>query len=197
MKQNNNFLFNFQHFVESLRQDPEKSTLVTEYEKYYGSLNDKDYTKLPFYKEYLSKFKVDDTLMQKLRLPQNYLDDYDYYLLLQLVAGSFSSDYNLVHCEDSGDTILEISVRSDGRYVKKSLDDLSILQIHRLFEIYFDEQLNWALLMMDSKEEHEEISLRRKSLLNHYNASVNLLTQQRTRAAQRKCTKNDLLRHIS
>ncbi len=79
-------LFNFQAFIAELREKADKKEIVEKYEKWFGPLigDIKDQQR---YKEYLINFSNQD-----FRLPEELKEEFDWKLLLQLVAGSFSSE---------------------------------------------------------------------------------------------------------
>jgi hypothetical protein len=82
-------MFNFEAFIESLRENDEKKEIVEKYEKFVETLPAK-FEDTIIYKDYLSKF---DTSKIDLLLPEYIDDDFDWDLLLKLVIGSFSSTY--------------------------------------------------------------------------------------------------------
>ena len=161
MNQESVYLFNFQRFVEKLRENDEKHDIIETFEKNFGSLKDKDYTDLPFYKNYLAKFEIDVELKKKVELPEDLVDDFDYDLLLKLVVGSFYSDYQFILEDDTDSVELLISVKYGGQSVTKRLGELWSFQILRLFEIYMEEQLNLANLMEESEEDEECVCMER------------------------------------
>ena len=171
----NNQLFDFQQFVEELRQDESKREIVDKFEEHYGSIQGKDLPELPFYKDYLAKFEIDDELMQRIKVPDELIDEFDYLLLLILVAGSFSSNYSFEHCDDTDKERLKISVQSGNQSITKYLDDLWSFQIYRLFEIYVEEQMNLAILINDSEAEKDAISEEREMRLVAFEKKVSNL----------------------
>ena len=162
MNQKSVYLFDFQRFVEELRENENKQDIIETYEKNFGSLKDKDYSDLPFYKNYLVKFGIDEDLKQKIEVPEDLVDDFDYDLLLKLVLGSFSSEYQFIFEDDTDSVKLFISVKSEGQSITKRLGELWSFQIYRLFEIYMEEQMNLANIMEESEEDGECVGMERK-----------------------------------
>lgn len=86
-------LFDFQAFIEELREKPEKKQIVEKYEKLFGPIQGEIKDQIR-YKEYLSKF-----LPMEYKAPEELKNDFDWDLLQQLVVGSFSSDYEIKKIE--------------------------------------------------------------------------------------------------
>jgi hypothetical protein len=90
--------FDFEEFIQFLREHPDENErkIVEDYEKHYGPIQGGVKDQI-WYKEYVSKFK---TIPYK--VPEEYKDDFDWDLLMQLVAASFSSD-GLLEFEEGQD----------------------------------------------------------------------------------------------
>lgn len=99
-------LFDFQAFIEELREKPEKKQIVEKYETLFGAIqgNIKDQIR---YTEYLIKFEP-----LPYETPEELKNDFDRDLLQQLVIGSFSSDYELKKEEKKAEKELYIAVKS-------------------------------------------------------------------------------------
>lgn len=149
------FLFDFQKFVDELRNDEDKCSIIAKYEKFYGNLDGKSVEDLSFYKDHLSKFEIEDGLLERLNVPDELQNDFDYMLLLRLVAASFSSEFELPYDKDTDTYRLTIKVKSGSASVTKDLDELWSFQIHRLYEIYILEQINLALLLVPDEDAEE------------------------------------------
>lgn len=148
-------LFDFQSFVDELRDHETKHVAIENYECSCGSLADKDICETDFYANYLSKFHMDF----RIESPEELGNDFDWPLLMKLVAGSFSSDYVLKLSDgwkkNPTHTItakLIIMVHHDNydkgmpKSAVKSLNDLWSFQVLRLYEIYCEEQMNLTTL---------------------------------------------------
>lgn len=72
-------LFDFQAFVEELREKPEKKQIVEKYEKLFGAIQG-DIKDQIWYTEYLTKFEP-----LPYEIPEELKDDFDRDLLEQLV----------------------------------------------------------------------------------------------------------------
>lgn len=146
-------LFDYSDFIKELKNNNEKRECVEMYSKYYGSQDDINIEDTPFYKDYLSKFEVPFNVAT----PEELEDDFDWDLLIKLVAGSFSSKYDLLLDEGSQETIpkvhLYITVRSRDQKVTKDIFELCSFQIIKLFNIYIEEQMNLFSLKAEDKEE--------------------------------------------
>ena len=154
-------LFNEQFFWEELREhsDPKKRNIILKYEAMFGSLNDMDIQQTRFYKNYLSKFDVPF----RVNVPEDLTDDFDWDLLMRLIAGSYSSEMTLhvnpKWLEKPKDEILVdvyIEVKSEGQKIEKKLDELWSFQILRLYEIYIEEQMNMLVAAYDHEDNGDE-----------------------------------------
>ncbi len=142
-------LFDFQAFIEELREKPDKKQIVEKYEKRVwpikGGVKDQIW-----YTEYLVNFQS-----HPYKMPNELKNDFDWNLLQQLVIGSFSSDYELKKIENEELRDLYIAVKSGEQSVVKTVSELRSFQILRLYEIYVEEQMNLhALKYEDDKEKN-------------------------------------------
>lgn len=151
-------LFNFQAFIAELREKADKKEIVEKYEKWFGPLigDIKDQQR---YKEYLINFSNQD-----FRLPEELKEEFDWKLLLQLVAGSFSSEclFEKEPVDEKNpdwktERELTISVKSGDQSVIKKVSELRSFQILRLYEIYIEEQMNLHILIKEEEKESEAI----------------------------------------
>ncbi len=189
------YLFSLQGFLCCLRES--KPEIVEEYEKNYGSLEGKRCQDLPFYKDYLSKFQVADELKDKLQVPDEQRDDFDYFLLLLLVTGSFSSDYYFDYRDATDLVRLKILVKSGDQEIAKDMDGLWSFQIQRLFEIYVEEQMNLENLMAQSEQEKRVITKEREMRLKRFNIKQDALLEEIEFAPKRKELRNKFLELIN
>lgn len=192
MNTTNDYLFNFKKFVKALRADEEKKDIVEKFEKAYGSLEGKDYTDMPFYTEYLAHFEISDEFMDCFKVPDNLANFFDYKLLFQLVAASFSSEYMLMNIDETNQERLRISVVSGNQSVVKDLDELWSFQILRLFEIYFEEQISMANLMSDSQEDSAAIACERTARLMTFAKCLARQNKDRAQTIHRQKNQADL-----
>lgn len=142
--------FDFETFIKELRKDkdPSKRKMIKEYEKHYGEINPL-LKQNSFYKDYLKKFKVMDYCSP---------DDarFDKNLLLKLIAGSFSSEYDFVFingCYFDEKPELNVTVYSSGMKLVKSISELWQFQIDNLFRIYLTELFSLQTIMFTDFEE--------------------------------------------
>ena len=159
-------LFNFQAFVDEMREKPDKKEIVEKYEKRYGPIQwgIQDQTR---FKEYLTNFEY-----IPFATPEELGDDFDWALLQRLVAGSFSSDYELKLNADKDAYELYIAVKSWDQSVVKTISELRSFQMLRLYEIYIEEQMNIQILKKEEEAESEQwaIDAEREMRLKKRNA---------------------------
>lgn len=153
-------LFNFQKFVNELRENPEKKEVVEKYEKFFGPING-DIKDQIWYKEYVTPFHSMDYLK-----PEELENDFDWQLLMQLVASSFSSDGLLEVVEGKDLPEFVISVQSGDQVVVKKVSELRWFQILRLYEIYAEEQMNLQVLIAEDEKEKAAIEAQRDARVN-------------------------------
>lgn len=166
------YLFSFQEFIHKLRNNPDKKEIIEDYEKIFGPMPD-DFKETDIYKQYVSKFTPSKQF--KLIVPDELEFDFDWELFEQLTATSFSSDYWFELSEDATSYQLYISVKSGGKQIVKRVDELWSFQIHRLFEIYIDEQIK-LFSLMDDKEEQEAVQDEQKTRIKKYQLKIDGLT---------------------
>ncbi|MBR6445340.1 MAG: hypothetical protein IKS94_02755 [Prevotella sp.] len=182
-------LFDFQSYVQELREKVKDGTIEMWYPSILDSITeDTKFEDLPVYKEYISQFDVASTFKDSgiigIKVPSGLEKDFDYTLLLQLVAASFSNDYELRLNSDSKFVDLMITAKS-------GLQKLEASQIIRLFEIYIYEQLNLEGLRMELKEEeiecfdeefdnefYDDFELKRQDKISEFNKMVLQLKEQ-------------------
>ena len=172
MELSSDYLFNFADFIEELRNDEDKQEIIEKYEKAFGSLEGKNYTDCPFYKDYISKFEIDEDLVKRIEVPDRLKHSYDYELLVRLVAASFSSEYKFEHLDETDTERLKIAVESSGQCVVRSLDEIGSYQTWRLFVIYFEEQMNLDILMSNTLKERAAIMFERVMRLKAFERAV-------------------------
>ena len=157
-------LFDFQAFIEELREKPEKKQIVEKYETLFGPIQGdiKDQIR---YTEYLSKFEP-----LPYETPEELKNDFDRDLLEQLVTGSFSSDYELKKEEGKKEKELYIAVKSWEQSVVKTVSELRSFQLLRLYEIYIEEQMNLHALKAEDENEKNTIDQEREMRLKRWEA---------------------------
>ncbi len=181
MKRN---LFDYSYFLEEMKIHPNKprdKETVFKYEELFGSQKGLTLQDQPFYKEYLSLFRIPF----KVSVPENISDDFDWDLLFRLIFGSISSSYSLDLKREwkknpQLDPLVQLSitVKSEDKDITRVFDKLWSFQILRLFEIYVLEQLDLAILEKEEEEkdkieavEREKVEklriYRKKKLLVH------------------------------
>lgn len=165
--------FDFKKFIDEMRNDASKCNVIRNYEKNYGVFPE-DFNETAIYKKYLRKFKVKRL---PLAVPEEDDLNFDWTLLIQLVAASFSSDYHF-ELNKKGDYELNIAVCVDDKSIERTISELSYFQIQRLFEIYIEEQINLFNLIKESNEDEMLVKSEQNLNLEHYN---NIMEQIRQR----------------
>ena len=175
-------LFDFQAYLMEMRDKAEKKETVEKYEKLFWPIvwDIKDQT---WYQEYISLFQP-----AKYLIPEELADDFDWDLLSQLIAWSFSSDWNL-------DTVIEewqtdpdfvIAVQSGDQHVVKKISELRGFQILRLYEIYIEEQMNLQIIIAEDENEKEAILAQRESKIARWKLIMEQEENKRLKAEDEK-----------
>lgn len=162
-------LFDFQAFIEELREKPEKKQIVEKYESLFGHIEG-DIKDQIWYKEYLTRFEP-----LPYEIPEELKGDFDRDLLEQLVVGSFSSDYELKKEADKKEKELYIAVKSGDQSVVKTVSELRSFQILRLYEIYIEEQMNLHALKAEDENEKNTIDQEREMRLKRRKAVIDTI----------------------
>lgn len=133
---------------------------------------DTEFKDLPLYKEYVSKFDIEgdfkDAGVAGLMVLDDLEEDIDFTLLFQLVASSFSSEYELEIDTETQLVNLIITAVSGEQRITKELQELWTFQILWLFEIYIQEQLNLEGLRFESEDDKEGVEMEREMKLLEY-----------------------------
>ena len=157
-------LFDFQAFIEELREKAEKKQIVEKYESLFGPIQG-DIKDQIWYTEYLTKFEP-----LPYNVPEELQNDFNRDLLEQLVLGSFSSDYELKKEEGKKEKELYIAVKSGDQSVVKTVSELRSFQILRLYEIYIEEQMNLHALKAEDENEKNAIDAEREMRIKRWSA---------------------------
>jgi hypothetical protein len=170
----NTYLFSFQEFVNELRENPDKKEMIEDYERGYGPMPS-DFKETDIYKKYVGEFTPSKQF--KLIAPSELEFDFDWELLEQLIAASFSSDYRFEPSEVVPFMYhLYIFVNSGGSRVVKKIGELWSFQIYRLFEIYIEEQIN-LFTLIDEEDEKDAVFAEQKARLRKYRLLTSALTE--------------------
>jgi hypothetical protein len=176
-------LFDFNAFINELRENPEKKEIIEKYEKNIWPISGgiKDQVR---FTEYLTDFKA-----TKFLVPDELEKDFDRDLLQQLVLWSFSSDYEL-KTEKNKNPELYIAVKSWEQSVVKKVSELRSFQIQRLYQIYIEEQLNLQILKVEDENEKNAIEQERNMRLKRRTAILDTMgiaeEAQKTKVEQEK-----------
>lgn len=155
-------LFDFQAYLMEMREKAEKKETVEKYEKLFGPISG-DIKEQTRYHEYISHFSPMSYLV-----PEELTEDFDWDLLSQLVAWSFSSDGTFDTNTESGKADFVIAVQSGEQHVVKKVSELRGFQILRLYEIYVEEQMNLHILIHEDENEKEAILAQREARLSRW-----------------------------
>lgn len=164
-------LFNFQKFVQDLRDNPEKKEVVEKFEKFFGEING-DIKDQNWYIEYVSKFPTVEYLV-----PEELEPDFDWELLMELVGASFSSDGIIEVVEWKEKPEFVISVQSWDQVVVKKVTELRWFQMLRLYEIYAEEQMNLQVLIAEDEKEKAAILAQRESRMHRWKLVLDNMTK--------------------
>ncbi len=185
-------LFNFQSFIEELREKEDKKELIEKYEKFFGKIS-WDLKDQIWYKEYLINFKTISFLV-----PDELKSEFDRALLLQLVSGSFSSECYFEKPEikewedfplnENWEKLrdLTIAVKSWDQSVVKKVSELWSFQILRLYEIYIEEEMNLQVLIKEDEKEAAAILSQRQARLQRRKVMLESLDREEVQEAAKK-----------
>jgi hypothetical protein len=165
-------LFNFQSFIDEMREKPDKKEIVEKYESLYGPIQ-WDAEEQLWYTDYLTNFSY-----IPFSTPDELWDDFDWSLLEKLVAGSFSSDYELKYDEEKALHELYIAVKSWDQSVVKTVSELWSFQMLRLYEIYVEEQMNLQILRKEDEGWETAIDSERDMRLKKWNAVIDTMWRE-------------------
>jgi len=163
-------LFDFQQFIEELRQKPDKKQVVEKYEKLFGSIQG-GLEEQQRFTEYVTFFNPIE-----FAVPDELKEDFDWGLLMKLVTASFSSDYELKKvADDKKERDLFIAVKSGDQSVVKTVSELRSFQVLRLYEIYIEEQMNLHSLKYEDEKEKDAIDQEREMRKKKWKAVMETL----------------------
>ena len=175
-------LFDFQAFIQELREKEDKKEIDEKNEKYFWEIK-WDIKDQIWYRDYLTQFSFQPYLT-----PEDLDDDFDWDILQKLVIGSFSSDYELKQQDKDEWFELYIAVKSWDQSIVKTVSELWSFQILRLYEIYIEEQMNLQILMNEEEEDWEKEALisERQVRLKKWNAVIDTLNRSQEAEAAKK-----------
>jgi hypothetical protein len=161
-------MFDFQAYIATLREQPDKKGIVEKYEKYYGNIEG-DIQDQFWYKSYLFNFDY-----VPYAVPTYLQNEFDWEALLKLIAGSFSTRSKLKF--DADVPTFNIEVHSNESSIDKNIGELMSFQLIRLFEIYIEEVINLQAFMESDEVERTAITRFRAIKLNEWN--LHLITSR-------------------
>ncbi len=155
--------FDLKNFFERAKNFGRNQQDIIDYERYFG-LPDR-IEEFKWYSDYVCHFQIPQNF--EFEVPQNLKQDFDWILLLQLLAASFSNEYELfVNSERKCQLI--IKVVSGSQRVEKNSNMLFPFQVIRLFEIYISEQMCLELLSHEEETEKIVIQETRKKKISDF-----------------------------
>ncbi|MEY4936165.1 MAG: hypothetical protein RIS64_2524 [Bacteroidota bacterium] len=161
-------MFDFQAYIATLREQPEKKGIVEKYEKHFGAIEG-DIKDQYWYKSYLFNFDY-----VSYAVPTYLQDEFDWEALLKLVAGSFSTR-SMLKFEATVPTF-NIEVHSNESSIDKNIGELMSFQLIRLFEIYIEEAMNLQTFIETDEMERAAITRYRTIKINEWN--LHLITSR-------------------
>lgn len=173
-------LFDFQKFIQDLRENAEKKEVVEKYEKLFWTIDGQIQDQI-WYKEYIYQFT---TLNYK--VPEEIMKDFDWNLLMQMVSSSFSSDGLMDYDQESDLPEFVISVQSGDQIVVKKVTELRWFQVLRLYEIYAEEQMNLQILIAEDEKEKEAILAQREARFNRWKLVLENLQTEKLKAEEKQ-----------
>lgn len=179
-------LFDFNLFIEDLRENPEKVETIQKYEKLLWTIEWWVEDQI-WFKEYCDKFKT-----IKYNVPEVVADWFNWDILMKLVASSLSSEWFLELDETTQVIEFVISVNSWDQSVVKKISELWSFQIARLYEIYIEEQMNLQILMLEDENEKKEIESQRESRINRWDLVLGSLEKNKLEKQEKKEKTNKL-----
>lgn len=186
-------LFDFKSYIEELRENAEKKEVVEKYEKLFGPIQGEIQDQI-WFKEYVSRFRTLEYLV-----PEELKEDFDWVLLMQLVASSLSSEWFLNVDEWKELPEFTISVQSWDQVVIKKVSELWGFQILRLYEIYLEEQMNLQILMAEDEKEKEAIESQREAKFNRWELLLQTFQKDKEEVAEKaekESKLNDLMNQL-
>ncbi len=188
-------LFNFSAFIAELREKEDKKEIVEKYEKNFGPITG-DIKDQQWYREYLINFSH-----QEFRVPEELKEEFDWKLLLQLVAGSFSSECLFEKDPANPDAWfdLTISVKSGDQSVVKKVSELRSFQVLRLYEIYIEEEMNLQILIKEEEKERDAILGQRSLRLERWKLMLSSLDRdelKKAAAVEQEAKMGDLMSQL-
>ncbi len=172
------FLFDFDLLLDELRnhENQDKKEVIEKYEKNFwpitGGVQDQIW-----YKEYITQFETIEYA-----IPFASKEDFDWGLLCQLSAGSFSSEVALDWNEDAIEYV--ISVENGGQTIAKKVSELFGYQIDRLFKIYCEEQMNLQNHIFENEQEKVEILAQRDYKLRQWKLRLDHLKSKKEKEVE-------------
>ena len=156
-------LFDFPAYIEELRENEQKKDIIEKYESFYGPISP-DITKQVWYSEYVKRFQPYYP-KEGFAVPEDLEDDFDWELLFALTVSSYSSEYRFVVPEEGDDEkwrlLIKVSVDKENSQepesIEKAIDELWSFQILRLYEIYVLEQMEMAIVFVESAGDEDAI----------------------------------------
>ena len=153
-------MFDFQAYIAALREQPDKKGMIEKYEKYCGVIAG-EIQDQSWYKSYLNHFEY-----VTYSIPIYLEKEFDWEVLLKLIAGSFSSRSKLKF--EGEIPTFNIEVHSNESAVDKNIGELYSSQLARLFEIYVEEIINLETLLTTDETEKAAITRYRAIKLNEW-----------------------------
>lgn len=159
--------FNYSEYIESLRASPEKHETIDLYENAVGPIGRLPLSEETWYKILVKPFRGFNDFLK----PTESENIFDWELLAQLAAASFSSEVGFDYYD--GAIHMIISVNHFDRHVTKSVDELWAFQIVNLFEIYIAEQINLCSFWHEDLREEKDILQMKETKLKKWNFRIN------------------------
>ena len=156
-------MFDFHTFIESLKNNKEKKETFNKFENFFPGMLSLSLEDQNWFQNSVTHFQVTEYLVS-----EEFANDFNWGLLMQLVAGSFSSNGSLESVPEKSLPELIINVQSGDQVVIKKISELWGFQILRLYEIYIEELLNLQVLIATDQKESESIFAQREARIQRW-----------------------------
>ena len=144
--------FDFQEFIQKTRKDEQRNPIISEFEQLFPKMLDAPLKEQNWYIDYVSLYDVIGY-----KTPQGI--DFDWSLLMQLIAASFSTESLIEYEPIEGLLELVVVVSTPQQKIKKKISELFSMQVMGMMEAIVLEQINLQVLI--SKNEKEKASIQR------------------------------------
>lgn len=165
--------FNFQNFVDELREDETERKNIIEYENFFGTIKGGIEDQI-WYREYVSRFDCSDFYQA-----DKIIQGVEVRLIYQLIAASCSVSIDIrknnnlleIGLVNDDSNMYEIKIFTVSNYDIRFVSEFSDSQISELLKIAFQEQIIFQILY---KKYETEVDDRREKRINSWEKKLAL-----------------------